>query len=413
MRIIFFLIIPLLIWIIGCDSIVHHTIKHKLHHKLKLRKWLLKLHWSITTITLLAMLSLFLFVRDTSSNKPIVFFMWVNAFFFLFYIPKLIYSLFWLLQRLYNLLTKRKQDKQKAYSPSRRQFISSTGLVLASIPFLGIFHGLTRGRFSFSKYHAKVKIPNLPHPFKGFKIIQISDTHLGNFNHNYSKLEEVIDMINDEKPDLIVHTGDMVNNFASELEGWEKIFSKLQAKYGQYAVMGNHDYGHYANWPTIEAEAENLRLIKKGYADCGFCLLLNEHTKITIGEHSITLLGVEDWGDPPFPKRGDLSKALAQLAPHDNDPKILLSHNPTHWQREVCNKENIALTLSGHTHGMQMGIQWRNKKWSPAKWMYKYWGGLYKEGEQYLYVNRGLGYVGVPMRLGMDPEITIITLESA
>lgn len=409
MRVILFLIIPLLIWIVGSDIVVASELKKNIQKKTKLLKSLLIVHWIVCVFTLLSMISLFLFVRDTSSNKPIVYFMWVNACFFLFYIPKLIYVIFWSIQKLVNLFSKKKNDT--SFSPSRREFISRTGMVVASIPFASIFYGLTIGRFAFTRYTATIKIPKLPDAFKGFKIIQLSDTHLGNFNYNYTKLEEVITLINEEKPDIIVHTGDLVNNFASELEGWDKVFSRLQANYGKYAVMGNHDYGHYAEWPTIEAEAENLRLIKKGFEDCGFQLLLNENKSINIGDDSINLLGVEDWGDPPFPKRGDLTKAIQSIAPEDaHKPKILLTHNPTHWQREVLYKSDIDLTLSGHTHGMQMGMTWNKKQWSPAQWGYKYWGGLYQEGSQYLYVNRGLGYVGVPMRVGMNPEISIITL---
>jgi hypothetical protein len=194
------------------------------------------------------------------------------------------------------------------------------------------------------------------------------------------------------------------------LEGWDSLFLKLKANRGKFAVFGNHDYGDYSEWPSEEAKAENIDAIKNFYQTANFRLLLNESYLDRIGNDQIALVGVENWGSPPFKQYGDLEKALrpAQFAPF----RILLSHDPTHWAEEVVGKMDIALTLSGHTHGMQAGIRYKSKQWSPAKLKYKHWAGLYEQGGQYLYVNRGMGWMGFPGRIGMRPEITLFRLKT-
>jgi predicted MPP superfamily phosphohydrolase len=265
-------------------------------------------------------------------------------------------------------------------------------------------------RYRFKVSHVNLLFENLPEHFDGLRIVQISDLHLGSFNRRYHILQRAFEKINQLDADYILFTGDLVNNFAWELDGWEAMFQELQAKRGKFAILGNHDYGDYSEWPSDEAKQENLDSIKTFFETTAFRLLLNECYLDQIGEDKIALIGIENWGNPPFQQYGDLQKAMrpASFASF----KILLSHDPTHWVEEVIGKTDIDLTLSGHTHGMQAGIRFKSKQWSPAKIKYKHWAGLYREGAQYLYVNRGLGWMGFPGRIGMRPEITLIRLKT-
>jgi hypothetical protein len=233
---------------------------------------------------------------------------------------------------------------------------------------------------------------------------------LGSFNYGYDKLEGAIKKINQLHPDYIMITGDLVNNFAWELRGWAPIFKQLQAKKGKFAVLGNHDYGDYSQWESPEAKQENFEAIKQFYIDIDFKILLNESELISQNNEQIAIIGVENWGKPPFKQYGDLQKAMY---PVNAIPfKILLSHDPTHWSEKVMDKTDIALTLAGHTHGMQAAFQYKNFQWSPIKYKFKHWAGLYKHNQQFLYVNRGLGWLGFPGRLGMRPEITFLELKT-
>ena len=216
--------------------------------------------------------------------------------------------------------------------------------------------------------------------------------------------------MNKLEPDLICFTGDMVHNFSEELDPFVDILKQLKAPLGKYAVLGNHDYGHYFNWKSPEEEAANLERVKSLIREAGFDLLLNENRTISLNGSSLSLIGVENWGKPPFPQLGDLDQALKGV--HPDHIKILLSHDPSHWDLQVKDKEDIALTLSGHTHGMQFGIEIGKLKWSPSRWTYKHWAGLYSENGKKLYVNRGLGFTGYPGRVGIRPEITLLTLNS-
>ncbi|NNK55623.1 MAG: metallophosphoesterase [Flavobacteriaceae bacterium] len=284
------------------------------------------------------------------------------------------------------------------------------GLLSGIIPFVMIVYAIFVSLYRFRLNNVNLIFENLPENFDGVRIVQISDLHLGSFNRRYHILERAFDKINDLNPDYIFFTGDLVNNYAWELEGWESLFLKLKANRGKFSVFGNHDYGDYSEWPSEEAKEENLNGIKNFYQATNFKLLLNETHLDRIGDDQIALIGVENWGNPPFKQYGDLEKAAraAQFAPF----RILLSHDPTHWAEEVAGKVDIALTLSGHTHGMQAGIRYRNKQWSPAKLKYKHWAGLYEEKGQYLYVNRGMGWMGFPGRIGMRPEVTLFKLKT-
>jgi len=284
------------------------------------------------------------------------------------------------------------------------------GVLSGFLPFFVILYGIFRSLYRFKIHHSDIQCKVLPQSFDKLRIVHISDLHLGSFNFRYPILERAVNLINHLEPDFIFFTGDLVNNFAWELKGWTEVMSKLSAKKGKYAVLGNHDYGDYSEWKSPDKKKSNFESIKYFYKKIGFKLLLNESEIIDIKGDNIAILGVENWGNPPFKQYGDLNETLEKV--NDIPFKILLSHDPTHWAEEVVHQTNITLTLSGHTHGMQAGINLKNKKWSPIKYKYKHWAGLHKQDNQYLYVNRGLGWLGFPGRLGMRPEITFIKMET-
>lgn len=341
---------------------------------------------------------------------------WFNAVFLAFFVFKFVYIFFEGLEDIKKGVMKltRKQNYKEPPPPidslvSRRDFIRKTGIIVAAMPFLGVFHGIGWGRFRFTVHHTEIRFPNLPEAFHGLRIVQLSDAHLGGFYGNREKLEEVVGIIEDIKPDLLLFTGDMVNNFASEMEGWTGMWSRMNAPLGKFAIMGNHDYGDYSTWPTEAAKKANFDAIVRQEEEMGFRVLLNEHVAIERNNERIYLAGVENWGLPPFKQYGDLDKAMTGIP--DDGFVVLLSHNPDHWAKQVNEKTQIPLTLSGHTHGFQFGLEIGNFKISPVQLIYKYWAGLYKSDNQYLYVNRGLGYLAFPGRVGIWPEITLIEMK--
>ena len=288
--------------------------------------------------------------------------------------------------------------------------IPVVGLFAGFFPFFVILYAIFKALYRFKIHHLHIRSELLPESFSPLKIVHISDLHLGSFNFRYHILDRAIDLINGLEPDFIFFTGDLVNNFAWELKGWSKILEQLSAKKGKFAVLGNHDYGDYSTWKSKALKQSNFESIKYFYKKIGFKLLLNEAEVMGNYKEAIAILGVENWGNPPFKKYGDLKKSMENVR---HVPfKILLSHDPTHWDEEVVDKTDIILTLSGHTHGMQAGVQLKSKQWSPIKYKYKQWAGLHKKGKQYLNVNRGLGWLGFPGRLGMRPEITCIEIKS-
>lgn len=284
------------------------------------------------------------------------------------------------------------------------------GLLGGFLPFFVIVYAIFKALYRFKIHHLNIETKTIPTSVKGFRIVHISDLHLGSFNFRYHILDRAVSLINQLEPDFIFFTGDLVNNFAWELKGWSSVMEKLEAKNGKYAVLGNHDYGDYSSWQNPDLKQRNFESIKYFYKKIDFTLLLNEGHTVPINGFEIGILGVENWGMPPFKQYGDLEKAMAQV--DQLSFKILLSHDPTHWPEEVVDHTDIALTLSGHTHGMQAGVQLKDKQWSPIKYKYKHWAGLHKEGNQFLNVNRGLGWLGFPGRLGMRPEITCIDVNS-
>lgn len=301
-------------------------------------------------------------------------------------------------------------NNDAAFLPSRRKFVSQVGLGLAAIPFLSLIYGIFEGRYNFKVIKQAIFFPDLPDAFDGFTITQISDVHSGSFD-NPDKIDYAIDLINQQKTDLILFTGDIVNTHAKEMHPWITTFNKIEKHpFGKYAVLGNHDYGEYVTWKTKEDKAKNFEEIKQLYGQIGFNLLLNEHTFIEKDGQKIALVGVENWGHN-FKQAGDLDKAATGLTKEDF--KILMSHDPSHWEHVVKNDDkHFHLTLSGHTHGMQFGIEIPGYfKWSLAQYVYKQWAGLYENLGRYVYVNRGFGFHAYPGRVGIMPEITVIQLK--
>ena len=298
---------------------------------------------------------------------------------------------------------------------SRMKFLSYLAVTFTVIPAFSFIYGMVRGAYKYRVHKVKVTSPNLPEAFDGFKIVQLSDMHSGSFMSS-DPLVKAFNIVLEQKPDAIFFTGDLVNNESRETDMHLETYKMLKAPYGVYSCLGNHDYGDYKQWETPEAKEKNLQDLKDVHRDSGWRLLMNEHVPIEKDGQKIALLGIENWGgNLRFPRYGKLDNA--HVGTEGYPFKILLSHDPSHWDVQVSQEQkynDIDLTLSGHTHGMQFGIEIPGLiKWSPVKYIYKHWAGLYKQENQYLYVNRGLGFLGYPGRLGIWPEITVIELKKA
>jgi len=293
----------------------------------------------------------------------------------------------------------------------RSLFLKRTALVLGGLSLIGFTYGI-RNRYNYRVRKLKLKLTSLPASFKGLRIVQISDIHTGSFD-NHAAVEHGIQRALDQKADIIFFTGDLVNNHADEVDAkYQEIYSRLKAPMGVYSTLGNHDYGDYVHWPSPQAKVDNLERLKGIHAAMGWKLMMNEHVLLERGADKIALIGIENWSAKAnFPKYGDMKKAYAGLKEQNIPVKILLSHDPSHWHAQVIPEyTDVQLTLSGHTHGMQFGVDTKWFKWSPVQYMYNEWAGLYTQGEQNLYVNRGFGFLGYPGRLGILPEITVFEL---
>jgi predicted MPP superfamily phosphohydrolase len=312
-------------------------------------------------------------------------------------------------QGVYSYLTK--LPGQVQFVPSRRSIISKIALGLAAIPLTSLLYGMYKGKYNFKVLAYELEYDDLPDAFDGFTITQISDIHSGSFD-NVKMVNYGIDLINKQQSDVILFTGDLVNNKTSEVLPWIPYFGKINAPYGVYSVLGNHDYGDYTRWETPEEKTQNIEALYRAQKEMGWDLLLNESRIIEKEGQRLAIVGVENWGSG-FKQAGDLDKALENVAAEDF--KVLLSHDPSHWEAKVLpHPYTVHLTLSGHTHGMQFGIEipgWI--KWSPVKWRYKQWAGIYEQAKQRLNVNRGFGYLAYPGRVGIWPEISVITLKKA
>lgn len=378
------------------------------------RTLVISVHW---TLSVMAVLSLILFPYISYLQQSAIFRNYVFAILVGLFLAKMVASLVfltddlrrgvsWIVMRVFS------RGAQELESGSlripRSAFMSWLGLGLGGSLFGSLLIGF-RNKYNYQVKKISLSFNQLPAAFKGLRIVHISDIHSGSLD-NHSAVAKGVELIKKQQPDLILFTGDLVNNKADEMDQLQSIFAGIQAPMGVYSTLGNHDYGDYVAWPSVEAKQANLEALKKVHANMGWRLLMNEHVVLEKGSDKIALLGIENWGAKGrFPKYGRMQDAYPGT---ENIPfKILMSHDPSHWDAQVRTEyPDIALMLSGHTHGMQFGLENPFFKWSPVQWMYRQWAGLYEEGNQKLYVNRGFGFLGYPGRVGILPEITVIEL---
>jgi uncharacterized protein len=312
--------------------------------------------------------------------------------------------------RILIYFTEKSFSKEPVELAGRREFIRNVSLTLGTIPIFGTLWGITWGKYHFLLNRIELYFDDLPREFDGLKIVHFTDFHAGSFDHP-AEVKRGFELLQAENPDIIVFTGDAVNNRAEEFRPYVHMWKDLQAPLGKFSILGNHDYGDYMPWKKEQEREDNLQLLRDFQRNGGFQLLENDSISLTRGASMISLLGVENWGKAPFPQYGDLDVVLAKKESQASF-RILLSHDPDHWEYKARHhRERIQLTLSGHTHGAQFGVDIPGWKWSPVKYRYKRWLGLYEEENKFLYVNRGFGFLGFPGRVGMRPEIAVITLK--
>ena len=372
-------------------------------------------YWLVSFFTIATMLS-FPYLQFLQTSK--IFRNYVFAILIGLFLAKLIGSLFFvaddirrgalvLMNKIFPLSGAQYMGPEGQGIP-RSTFLSWLGLGLGGTLFGTLLFGFSN-KYNYQVKKIKLSFKNLPAAFKGMRMVHISDIHSGSFQ-DIRAVNKGIDLILKQQPDLIVFTGDLVNDRATEMDPYQNSFGRLTAPLGVFSTLGNHDYGDYVQWPTAQAKIDNLEALKKVHANMGWRLLMNEHVVLEKNGEKIALLGIENWGSKArFPKYGKMDLAYPGT---ENIPfKILLSHDPSHWDAQILPEYNsIDLMLSGHTHGMQFGLENPYFKWSPVQWMYKQWAGLYEQGSQKLYVNRGYGFIGYPGRVGILPEITVIEL---
>lgn len=380
-----------------------------------LRRWVRIIYWAVSIAMVLMLCFGALRMQEIRSSHNHAFLFTFIGLFVLFLLPKVVIVVFHGLEDILQFFRWGWAKLAPGAEPStgetmgRIRFLSQVGLALAAIPFSSVLYGLTKGRSNFNVARVRVDAKGLPKEFDGLRIVQISDMHLGSYHVGSDIVQHGIDLINAEEPDLILFTGDLVNDFAEEAEPWLEQLKGLKARLGKYSILGNHDYSDYAQWPSAGEKARNLERLKGHHATMGFRLMLDENLRIEQDGAHFALIGVQNWGTR-FQQYGDLAKA--RRGSEDAPYRILMSHDPSHWDAQVRGT-GIELTLSGHTHGAQFGVTLAGHTYSPAQWAYKQWAGLYTEEAQQLYVNRGFGFIGFPGRVGMPPEITVLELHSA
>lgn len=376
----------------------------------KFLKWFIP----VTTFLFFAGFLITMFRSDNGIHNGNYLLNLVTGFTFGVFIAKLIIAAPFLIEdilRFSMYLVKRLKAEKTDHVrvPSRRKFVRNIALSMAAIPLAGTIYAITKGKYKFHVKEVALEFEDLPKEFDGLKVLQFSDFHAGSFD-DVQAVQEGLSLINDQKPDIIAFTGDLVNNRSIECAPFEEMLKAMKAPLGKFAVRGNHDYGEYKPFLTREEERENFENFERIYKESDFQLLDNTSVQISKQGSSIQIIGVENWGKPPFPQYGDLNKALEKV--NTDDFSILLSHDPDHWEHEArFHDKKFHLTLSGHTHGAQFGVDIPGWKWSPVKYKYKRWLGLYQEDNQYLYVSKGFGFLGFPGRIGMYPEIVVFKLK--
>jgi len=369
-------------------------------------------YWTISIISYLLVIST---VIVGQQNLPKLVRVYIFAFFVILAISKLVGVVFLLIDdiiRLFRLGLSYVPANTGDHNIGRLKFISTISIALAAVPFLSLIWGMVKGAYDYKVIKTILSINNLPEEFEGFKIVQISDLHTGSFSET-THLNKAFDMILQQNADAIFFTGDLVNDRVDETFGFEETFKRLKAPHGVFTTLGNHDYGDYVQWESSAHKAENLEKLKQVHANVGWKLLMNENHIIEKNGKKLAIIGIENWGaNLRFPKYGKMKEAVTGT--EDAHVKFLLSHDPSHWEAQVQNEySDIDVMFSGHTHGMQFGIEIPGFKWSPSQYFYKQWAGLYKKGNQQLYVNRGLGFLGYPGRVGILPEISVFELKKA
>lgn len=327
----------------------------------------------------------------------------------LFYAPKLIFVTFELGNDIASSVVYVVNKFNLGFEIQNMQRLRYAGAFASAFLFLFTGFGILKGKYHYKVNNVNIENAKIPDAFDGFKIVHISDWHIGSFKGKPNRIKDAVDKINEQNPDLILFTGDMVNNVSDELLEFIPQLQKLNAQYGIYSVLGNHDYGEYVRWKTKAEADDNLVRLKRLEEEAGFIMLNNQSVTIYKDNEKIGVAGVENWGLPPFPQYGNVDSALADIK--ELPFKILLSHDPSHWDAEVLGKTDVDLTLSGHTHGMQFGVNYKKIKWSPVKFKYPRWGGLYEKDGQSLFVSVGIGFIAFPGRVGMRPEIAVLTLK--
>lgn len=365
---------------------------------------------------LIIVLILYFALSGKFANGPSKYTSWIMGIMMVILVPKIVVLPFLFIDDLLRIIQFLVQHSIRLFSnnnsvidfASRRKIISQIALGIAAVPFFSTIYGILKGKYDYRVHKVSLYFKDLPSAFNGFKLVQLSDIHAGSFD-NRDAVQKGIRLTNAQQGDLFLFTGDLVNNKSEEMYPWIEDFKQLKGKYGSFSILGNHDYGDYIKWENESEKSENLEKLKVVHKKLGYHLMLNETIYIEKEGAKIALIGVENWGKKGFVKHGDLDKAVESV--DNNLFKILLSHDPSHWEAVTLNHDKfIHLTLSGHTHGMQFGIEIPGFKWSPSQYIYKQWAGLYKHAEKYIYVNRGFGFLGFPGRVGILPEITVIEL---
>ncbi len=384
-----FLIFLILLVLLPDYYLYRRFMKHWVTKSTSILHWVISAYFIIVSLTILTNIN---YVFSPETNFRLIMFVAVLG---LVYIPKLAFCTC----DLIFFLTKKRWRK-----------IQNTGYVLAAICALTILHGMFFTRFNFEKGVYNVPMKNLPSAFDGYKIVQISDAHLGTFAFSQEKLLPLMDSINAQKPDLIVFTGDLVNTFATECNNWTHVFRQLNPDIPKLAILGNHDYSTYfQDWESEDLKEMNSMAIRQKIRDFGFKLLLDESVVLHRGNDSLVIIGTQNWGKKPETNFCKIEKAMKGTK--DIACKIMLTHDPTFWKDSICDARNIDLTLSGHTHAAQMGIKIGNWEWSPAEYGFEQYDGQYERNGNYIIVSRGIGCVAMPVRLGLNPQYSLITLE--
>ena len=375
---------------------------------LSVTRWVWSTYW-LWVVLMIASFMLYIQLDSTLYAGLRVF---ISALFFINLIGKLFACLMLLgddLRRLISYLTQFVISKDDARIAGRTAFIGKAALLTGTLPIMGLLFGILSGAHDYRIRRRNIYSPHLPKAFDGIRLIQISDIHTGSF-FNKTAVRGGVDIINQERGDIVLFTGDFVNNQSDEAKPYLDLFSKVKAPLGVHSVMGNHDYGDYHRWDSMMEKQRNIKNLHQMHEYMGWNIMLNENKIITINGSSIALLGLENWGVGRFSKYGDMTKTYkgSEEIPY----KILMSHDPSHWDAQVLSEyPDIDLMLAGHTHGMQFGVEIGDFRWSPSQYVYKQWADLYQKGTQSLYVNRGFGFLGYPGRIGILPEITVLTLK--